>query len=112
VTALRACSHPSVRARLARLRHLWLDAGYNGRNKGKDWVERGTGWRVQTVEAVHRYKRYWVPNDIPQTNSTGRSICPNRAFTCSRAVGWWKGLCVVVAQSAPQQGLRTLLHDL
>jgi transposase len=33
--------------------------------KGKDWVEQTTGWRVETVKAVHRYKRYWVPNDIP-----------------------------------------------
>jgi putative transposase len=54
-----------VRARLPRMRLLWLDAGYNGRGKGKDWVEQTTGWRVETVKAVHRYKRYWVPNDIP-----------------------------------------------
>ena len=53
-----------VRAQLSRMRHLWLDAGYNGRGKGKDWVERVTGWTVQTVKAVHRYKSYWVPNDI------------------------------------------------
>ncbi len=23
-----------------RLSHLWLDAGYNGKDKGKDWVEK------------------------------------------------------------------------
>jgi hypothetical protein len=37
---------------------LWLDAGYNGRGKGKDWVEQTTPWRVATivasVKAVHR----------------------------------------------------------
>jgi putative transposase len=33
----------SVRAQLTRMRHLWLDAGYNGRGKGKDWVEQVTG---------------------------------------------------------------------
>jgi hypothetical protein len=26
-----------------RLSHLWLDAGYNGRGKGKDWVEKTLG---------------------------------------------------------------------
>jgi hypothetical protein len=25
-----------VRAQLTRMRHRWLDAGYNGRGKGKD----------------------------------------------------------------------------
>src|SRR5215831_3925163 len=53
----------AVRAQLPRLQLLWLDAGYNGRGKGKDWVEQTVGWRVETVKALHRYKRYWVPND-------------------------------------------------
>ncbi len=44
---------------------LWLDAGYNGRDKGKDWVEQTAGWRVETVKAVHRAKRYWVTYDLP-----------------------------------------------
>lgn len=33
-----------------RLRHLWLDAGYRGEEKGKGWVERILGWTVQIVE--------------------------------------------------------------
>jgi putative transposase len=70
----------SVRARLARMRHLWLDAGYNGRNKGKDWVERVTGWTVQTVQAVHRYKRYWGPNDIPSDQIDWSQYLPEPGF--------------------------------
>ncbi len=27
-----------------RLSHLWLDAGYNGEGKGKDWAEKALGW--------------------------------------------------------------------
>jgi putative transposase len=27
-----------------RLSHLWLDKGYNGKDKGKDWVEKVWGW--------------------------------------------------------------------
>ncbi len=33
-----------------RLRHLWLDAGYRGEDKGKDWVEKALGWSVELVE--------------------------------------------------------------
>jgi putative transposase len=29
-----------VRERFQRLSHLWLDAGYNGKGKGKDWVDK------------------------------------------------------------------------
>jgi hypothetical protein len=54
-----------TRARLPRMRHLWLDSGYNGRGKGSDWVEMTVGWAVQVLRALHRFRRYWVPNDIP-----------------------------------------------
>ena len=47
------------------MQHLWLDSGYNGRGKGSDWVETVVGWTVDVLRAVHRFKRYWVPNDIP-----------------------------------------------
>jgi transposase len=33
-----------------RLKHLWLDAGYRGEGKGKDWVEKALGWSVDLVE--------------------------------------------------------------
>jgi putative transposase len=33
-----------------RLKHLWLDAGYRGEEKGKDWVEKVLGWTVEIVE--------------------------------------------------------------
>jgi hypothetical protein len=52
-----------TRARLPRMRHLWLDAGYNGRGKGSDWVQTVVGWTVQVLRATHRFKRYWVPNE-------------------------------------------------
>jgi putative transposase len=32
-----------------RLSHLWLDAGYNGKGKGKDWVEKVLGLTVEVV---------------------------------------------------------------
>jgi hypothetical protein len=30
--------------------HLWLDAGYRGEDKGKDWVEKTLGWSLDLVE--------------------------------------------------------------
>ncbi len=33
-----------------RLSHLWLDGGYRGEDKGKDWVEKTLGWSVELVE--------------------------------------------------------------
>jgi putative transposase len=33
-----------------RLKHLWLDAGYKGEDKGKGWVEKVLGWTVEIVE--------------------------------------------------------------
>jgi transposase len=36
--------------RFPRLKHLWVDAGYRGEDKGKDWVEGTLGWGVDLVE--------------------------------------------------------------
>ena len=33
-----------------RLRHLWVDAGYRGEEKGADWVRKSLGWSVDVVE--------------------------------------------------------------
>ena len=33
--------------RFARLKHLWLDAGYRGEDKGKDWVQKALGWSAE-----------------------------------------------------------------
>jgi putative transposase len=33
-----------------RLKHLWVDAGYRGEDKGKNWVEKKFGWSVDLIE--------------------------------------------------------------
>jgi putative transposase len=33
-----------------RLRHLWLDAGYRGEDKGADWVQKTLGWSADLVK--------------------------------------------------------------
>jgi putative transposase len=37
-----------------RLSHLWLDGGYRGEDKGKDWVEKTLGWSAEFVERARR----------------------------------------------------------
>ncbi len=66
-----------VRTKLARLCHLWLDAGYTGDGKGKDWVERTLGW---TVTMVRRPRRWvWVPIDVePPPLPAGFQVLPRR----------------------------------
>lgn len=43
-----------VKGQFARLTHLWLDAGYNGEGKGKDWVEKTLGWTAEIVQSTRR----------------------------------------------------------
>src|ERR671910_453134 len=50
-----------VRERFPRLSHLWLDAGYNGKGKGKDWAEEALGLTVEVVRPPRRW--VWVPAD-------------------------------------------------
>jgi putative transposase len=37
-----------------RLSHLWLDGGYRGEHKGKDWVKKTLGWSAEVVERARR----------------------------------------------------------
>jgi len=70
----------AVRAQLPRMQVLWLDAGYNGRGKGKNWVEQTTPWRVETVKGIHWRRYYWVPNDIPPDQINWSLIAPSPGF--------------------------------
>ena len=86
----------ATRALLPRMQLLWLDAGYNGRGKGKDWVEQTTGWRVETVKGIHWRKYYWVPNDISPDQidwslyapSPGFHVVPRR-WVVERTFAWF-----------------------
>ena len=40
-----------------RLRDLWLDGGYRGEDKGKDWVEKTLGCSVDLVERANLHPR-------------------------------------------------------
>jgi len=55
----------TMRTALPRLRHVWLDAGYNGQGKDKDWIEETLGWSAEIVAHPPRYKKVSTPSDIP-----------------------------------------------
>jgi putative transposase len=59
--------------RYPRLRHLWLDAGYRGEDKGKDWVRKALGWSAELVErprkpapegVLMRWAREWAKEGV------------------------------------------------
>jgi putative transposase len=84
-----------MRADLPRLHHVWLDAGYNGQGKGKDWIEHTPDWSAEIVAHPPRYKKVWAPNDLPpdQINWSSTARCRRRAWctrrcSATRAPAW------------------------
>src|SRR5215213_177246 len=51
---------PSSPDRLARLSHLWLDAGYTGQDRGAGWVEKTLGWTAEIV----RHPKKLAPEEV------------------------------------------------
>ena len=54
-----------ARTALARLSHVWLDAGYTGQDKGAGWVESVLGWTAEIVRhppklAPEEVMKAWV----------------------------------------------------
>ena len=69
-----------------RLSHLWLDAGYNGQEKGKDWVEKVLGWTAEIVKRPRRWVR--VPKDQePSPYPKGFIVLPRR-WVVERSFSW------------------------
>ena len=60
--------------RLPPLPHLWLDAGYNGQDKGADWVHKVVGWTAEIVvghppklvsdEVMRIWVREWAKEEV------------------------------------------------
>jgi len=69
-----------VRTQFPRLRHVWLDAAYNGKGKGKDWIEQTLGWTAQIVQHPPRYKKIWLPKDIPPEQIDWSKYLPPPGF--------------------------------
>jgi len=63
-----------------RLAHLWLDVGYNGKCKGRDWVEKVLGLTVEVVRPPRRWVRVSEGEEPPPWS--GFVVLPRR---------WWSG---------------------
>ena len=59
--------------RFPRLSNLWMDGGYNGEDKGADWVEKKLGWTVEIVsrprkaapeEVLMKWAREWAKEGV------------------------------------------------
>ena len=69
-----------------RIRHLWLDAGYNGKEKGKDWVQKVLGWGAEIVKRPRRWVR--VPaGQEPPPYPKGFIVLPRR-WVVERSFSW------------------------
>jgi hypothetical protein len=81
--------------RFPRLRHLWLDAGYRGEDKGADWVQKTLGWTVDLVErpkepAPEKVLMAWALGSGPKRGWPwiGRNYSLPKASWCCREGGW------------------------
>jgi putative transposase len=84
-----------------RLKHLWVDAGYRGEDKGKDWVEKTFGWSVDLVErprnpapkeVLMAWAEQWRKQDVmvdweKQLPPKGFIVLPRR-WVVERSFGW------------------------
>ena len=55
---------------------LWLDAGYNGKGKGKDLAEKALGLSVEVVRLLRRW--VWVREDQEPPPWPGFTVLPRR----------------------------------
>jgi putative transposase len=74
-----------IRAAFPRLGHVWLDAAYNGKDKGQDWIEQHLGWTTQVVKPPPR--RVLVAADVEPTPRPAFTILPRR-WVVERTFAW------------------------
>src|SRR5215203_4506055 len=74
-----------VGERFPRLSHLWLDAGYNGKGKGKDWAEKPLGMSVKVVRPPRRW--VWVPEGQEPPPRPAFTVLPRR-WVVERTFSW------------------------
>src|SRR5688500_3773011 len=50
-----------IKHKLPRMKHVWLDSGYNGEDKGGDWIEKVIGWSVEIIRHPRKITHVWAP---------------------------------------------------
>jgi putative transposase len=74
-----------TKAQLPRLSQVWLDAGYNGKDKGQDWIEKELGWTTQVVRLPSR--RVVVAAEAEPTPRPAFTVLPRR-WVVERSLAW------------------------
>ena len=74
-----------LRERFPRLSHLWLDAGYNGKGKGKDLAEKALGLSVKLVRPPSRW--VWAPEGQEPPPQPAFNVLPRR-WVVERTFSW------------------------
>jgi putative transposase len=84
-----------VPAPFPRLPHVGLEAGYNGRGTGKEWIESTLGGSAQIVKHRPRYKKVGVFEDLPDDQIDWSTYLPPpgfpvlpRRWVLERTFGW------------------------
>jgi len=75
-----------TKAHFPRLAHVWLDEGYNGTGKGKDWIEKTLGWTTTIVLPPSR--RVIVFEDVEPAPRPAFTILPRR-WVVEQTFVWW-----------------------
>jgi len=70
----------TIRAQSPRLRHVWLDAGDDGKGRGKDWIEQALGRSAQIVAHPRRPSRVWAFDDRPDDQIDWAQYLPPPGF--------------------------------
>lgn len=70
----------TIRTQFPRLQHVWLDAGYNGKGKGKDWIEQTFGWSAESVAQRPYRKTVWMPIEMTPEQRERFDNRPPRTF--------------------------------
>src|SRR5262245_61069467 len=74
-----------IREQFPRLSHVWLDAGYNGKEKGKVWIEKELGWSTDVVKPPPR--RVLVAADVEPDLRPAFTVLPRR-WVVERSLAW------------------------
>jgi putative transposase len=74
-----------TKAELPRLTHVWLDAAYNGQDKGRAWIEPHLGWTTHVVKPPPR--RVLVAAHVEPTPRPAFTVLPRR-WVVERTLAW------------------------
>jgi putative transposase len=77
---------------LPRLTHVWLDGGYKGEGKGKEWIEKQLGWTAEIVQHPPKPRGVWArPGEVIDWSKimppSGFRLLPRR-WVVERTFSW------------------------